>query len=473
MLTLTTSISTRIKTMMNKLFFIRLPFGLLLIYLFIIGVSKAQNPIIQTTYTADPAPLVYNDRLYLYTTHDEDESTWFNMNDWRVYSTNDMVNWTDHGAILSYTDFEWAKGDAWAAQCVEKNGKFYLYVPVISKFNNRGAIGVAVGDSPLGPFHDPLGKPLLQSDWGDIDPTVFIDADGQAHMYWGNPKLKYVKLNEDMISYSDDIVEVPMTAASFGKRDGDPKRPSGYEEGPWLYKRNDLYYLFWPGGPLPEFIGYSTSRKAEGPWRYGGVVMPAEGKAFTNHPGVVDFRGKTYFFYHNGALPGGGGFTRSVAVQELKFNPDGSIPRMTMSPGITEALAPVNPYELTQAETIAWSEQVKSYQNAKVGVFVKALKDGAYTSVKHVDFGEKGAATFWARIGTTHNGGVSLEVRSGAVDGPLLASLQVPMTGGDDRWTTVESVLSNRVTGVHDLYFVFKGKAPSNILFFDSWRFGR
>jgi beta-xylosidase len=156
------------------------------------GILFSQNPIIQTNYTADPAPMVYNDRLYVYTTHDEDDSTWFVMNDWKVYSTNDMVNWTDHGSILSYKDFDWAKRDAWAAQCVERNGKFFMYVPMWSKTNNKGAIGVAVGDSPFGPFHDPLGKPLVQSEWGDIDPTVFIDDDGQAYMYWEIPNLKWL-----------------------------------------------------------------------------------------------------------------------------------------------------------------------------------------------------------------------------------------------------------------------------------------
>ncbi|MGE9313136.1 glycoside hydrolase family 43 protein [Niabella sp. CJ426] len=432
---------------------------------------RAQNPIIQTMYTADPAPMVYNNRLYVYTTHDEDASTWFTMNDWKVYSTNDMVNWTDHGVILSYSDFEWGKGDAWAAQCVEKNGKFYLYVPMISKTNNRGAIGVAVGDSPMGPFHDPLGKPLVQSEWGDIDPTVFIDYDGQAHMYWGNPKLKYVKLNEDMISYSGDIVEVPMTEASFGKRDGDPKRPTKYEEGPWLYKRNNLYYLFWPGGPLPEFIGYSTSKSPEGPWKYGGIIMPAEGKSFTNHPGVIDFRGKTYFFYHNGALPGGSGFTRSVCVDELKFNKDGSITPFKMSEGITKSIAPLNPYQMVQAETISWSQGVKASQNPKVGVFITATKDGAYTSVKNVDFGTRGAASFSARAGTTHNGGVTMEIRLDKPDGPLAGILKIPMTGGSDRWAITDLKLDNKIRGIHDLFFVFKGKAPSNILYFDYWRF--
>ena len=444
---------------------------LAVLLLFSVISTEAQNPIIQTMYTADPAPMVYNDRLYVYTTHDEDASTWFTMNNWKVYSTNDMVNWTDHGVILSYSDFEWGKGDAWAAQCVEKNGKFYLYVPMISKTNNRGAIGVAVGDSPLGPFHDPLGKPLVQSDWGDIDPTVFIDDDGQAHMYWGNPKLKYVKLNEDMISYSGDIVEVPMTEASFGKREGDPKRPTKYEEGPWLYKRNSLYYLFWPGGPLPEFIGYSTSKRPQGPWKYGGIVMPAEGKSFTNHPGVIDFRGKTYFFYHNGALPGGSGFTRSVCVDELKFNKDGSITPLKMTEGITKGIATINPYQIVQAETISWSEGVKAGQHQKVGVFITAIKDGAYSSVKNVDFGADGAAAFSARVGTTHNGGVTMEIRLDKPDGPLAGTLKIPMTGGNDRWAVTELKLENKIKGTHDLFFIFKGKAPLNILYFDYWRF--
>lgn len=433
----------------------------------------AQNPIIQTAYTADPAPMVFYNRLYVYTSHDEDDSTWFTMNDWKLFSTDDMVNWTDHGTVLSYKQFDWAKRDAWAAQCVERNGKFFMYVPMWSKTNNKGAIGVAVGDSPFGPFHDPLGKPLVQSEWGDIDPTVFIDDDGQAHMYWGNPKLKYVKLNEDMISYSGDIVEVPMTEESFGKRDGkpNPERPSKYEEGPWLYKRKNLYYLFWPGGPLPEFIGYSTSKSPQGPWKYGGIIMPAEGKSFTNHPGVIDFKGKTYFFYHNGALPGGSGFTRSVSVQELEFNKDASISPVKMTNGLTKPISSVNPYIFNQAEMIAWSENVKSYQNKEAGVFIKAKKDGAYTSVKNVDFGKKGAAVFSARVGTTHNSEVFLNVHLDSIDGPLIATVKVPLTGGDDRWETVKMQLKEKITGVHDLYFVYNGKAEKDIMFFDYWTF--
>lgn len=262
----------------------------------------SQNPIIQTLYTADPAPMVYNDKVYLYTTHDEDGSTWFTMNDWKLYTTTDMVNWTDHGTVLKYTDFSWGKANAWAAQCIERNGRFYMYVPLTGQ-DNQGAIGVAVADSPYGPFIDPLGKPLVKSGKGDIDPTVFIDDDGQAYLYWGNPNCYYVKLNEDMISYKGDIVSVPMTVESFGKREGNPERATLYEEGPWLYKRNGLYYLLFAAGPIPEHLGYATSNSPTGPWKYGGVLMPAEGRSFTNHPGIIDFKGNTYLFYHNGLYP--------------------------------------------------------------------------------------------------------------------------------------------------------------------------
>ncbi len=441
----------------------------MLILLSVGTIAKGQNPFVQTNYTADPAPMVYNDKLYVYTTQDEDESTWFTMDNWRLYSTDDMVNWTDHGVVLSYSDFSWAKMNAWAPQCIETNGKFYMYVP-ITTIDNKGAIGVAVADSPYGPFRDPLGKPLVQSGHGDIDPSVFIDNDGKAYLYWGNPKLYYVELNEDMISYKGDIVTIPNTIESFGKRDGNPERPTTYEEGPWLYKRNGLYYLLFAAGPIPEHIGYATSNSPTGPWKYKGILMPTEGGSFTNHPGIIDFRDKTYFFYHNGALPGGGGFTRSVCVQEATFNKDGTIQPMKMTPGISKGLATLNPYIKNEAETIAWSEGVKAMQNDVVGVFVTAKNSGSYTSVKGVDFRSKGPSKFTARVGTTHNGNVSMEIRLGSIDGELIGSLKVPLTGGNDRWELITTDVK-KVSGVHDVYFVFKGRAKSNILFFDYWKF--
>ena len=432
---------------------------------------KAQNPIVQTNYTADPAPMVYDGKVYLYTSHDEEESTWFTMDDWRLYTTEDMVNWTDHGTVLHYKDFEWAGRNAWAPAAIERNGKFYMYVPITARDGKNG-IGVAVADSPYGPFRDPLGKPLISNSQADIDPAVFIDDGSQAYLYWGNPVCYYVKLNEDMISYQGDITQFPNTVEAFGKRTGkeDARRPTTYEEGPWLYKRNGIYYLFFAAGPIPEHIGYSTGESPTGPWKYQGVVMPTQGGAFTNHPGIIDFKGKTYFFYHNGALPGGGGFTRSVCMEEAEFKSDGTIVQMNMTSGIEKGLNTLNPYLLTEAETIAWSEGVKAMENDGAGVFITAMRNDAYIRVRDVDFRENGPSQFTARVGTTHNGNVSLEVRLGAADGKLLGTVNVPLTGGSDRWALVSTEVEN-VSGIHDLYFVFKGKAPSKIMYFDWWKF--
>jgi len=383
-----------------------------------------------------------------------------------------MVNWTDHGSVMAYTDFSWAKMNAWAGQCIEHDGKFYWYVPITNK-EHQGSIGVAVANSPYGPFIDPLGKPLIRNSNDDIDPTVFIDDDGQAYLLWGNPVCYYVKLNEDMISYEGEIHQFPNTIEAFGKRTkDDARRPTTYEEGPWLYKRNKLYYLFFAAGPISEHIGYSTSESPTGPWKYQGIVMPTQGGAFTNHPGIIDYKGKTYFFYHNGALPGGGGFTRSVCVEEAKFEKDGSIVQMDMSEGIKKGLQTLNPYIMTQAETMAWSEGVKSMQNDVVGVFITAMRNDAYTKVKDVDFRENGPSKFTARLGTTHNSSVSMEIRLDSKNGELIGTIEVPMTGGNDRWT-LRTIDVEKVTGTHDVYFVFKGKAPSKIMYFDYWIFSK
>lgn len=433
---------------------------------------KAQNPIIQTSYTADPAPMVYNDEVFLYTSHDENNSTWFTMNNWKLFTSKDMVNWTEHASPASYQTFAWASGDAWAMQVIERNGKFYMYCPVINKENNSPAIGVAVSSSPYGPFYDVLGKPLVQTkNYGDIDPTVFIDDDKQAYLNWGNPNNYFVKLNEDMISFEGEIKQTVLSEAGFGKRLNDPKRATNYEEAPWLYKRNNIYYLFWAGGPLPEHLAYSTSSKPTGPWTYGGVLMAPEGKSFTNHPGVIDYKGKTYLFYHNGALEGGSGFTRSVSVDELKFNKDGSITTMKMNAGIQKELSTTNPYLLNQAETIAWSEGITTSESPQVGMFVTATKNNSYIKVKGVDFGKQTAKSLSARLGSIHDG-VKIQVRIDDLEGPVVATLDVPKTGGSNRWA-ISNTQVQKLEGVHDLYFVFLGKEKVDLAFFDYWTFSK
>ena len=430
----------------------------------------AQNPIIQTVYTADPAPMVYKDTVYLFTGHDEDHSTFFTMNDWRCYSTTDMVNWTDHGSPLSYKTFSWSKGDAWAGQCIFRNGKFYYYTPV-KKTDGKGfGLGIAVSASPTGPFVDAIGHSLTPGDWGDIDPTVFIDTDGQAYLYWGNPALKYVKLNEDMISYSGEIVTVSFADGGFGKLSGGAKPRSQYVEGPWFYKRNNLYYMIYPAGGVPEHLAYSTSKGPTGPWTYQDTIMPVIGKggAFTNHPGLIDYKGKSYLFYHNGDLPGGGGFERSVCVAAFKYNEDGTIPRIIHSAaGITKSVGDINPFVRIEAETIAWESGIKTASNKETGVFVTAINNGDFLKVRSVNFG-KGAKTFEANVASRSQGG-EIEIHTDSLSGPLLGNCSVTNTGGEQNWR-VQSCKVNAIKGVHDIYFVFKG-GLGDLFNFDWWKF--
>lgn len=438
-------------------------------------VNFAQNPIIQTNYTADPAPMVHNDTVYLYTTHDEDNTVnnFFSMNDWKCYSSTDMVNWTDHGTVFSYTDFSWARGDAWAGQCVFRNGKYYFYVPVNQK-NGGNAIGVAVSDSPTGPFKDALGKPLAVGN-GYIDPTVFIDDDGQAYLYWGNPDLYYVKLNENMTSYNKavGVVKVPLTVAGFGPR-SNTDRATSYEEGPWFFKRNNLYYMLYPGGPLPEFFAYSTSTGPTGPWEYRGKFMAAiaDKGAFTNHPGTIDFKGKSYLFYHNAGLPGGGGYKRSVCVEEFAFNENGTIPVIAPTKtGVVKSASNLNPYQLNQAEMIAWEEGVETEKCSRGGMNVYSIENGDYIKIRSVDFGTIGAASFSATVSSATNGG-TIELRLNSTIGPLIGTLPANYTGGWDNWKSEMTTVSG-ATGVHDLYLIFKGSANTSLFKLDDWRFNQ
>ncbi|MBO9683196.1 MAG: family 43 glycosylhydrolase [Flavisolibacter sp.] len=430
--------------------------------------AKAQNPIVQTIYTADPAPMVHNDTVWLYTGHDEDKSTWFTMKEWRCYSSTDMVNWRDHGAPLSLKTFSWAEKDAWAGQCIYRNGKFYFYVPVHAKGLGM-SIGVAVSDRPDGPFVDALGKPLVHSGSGDIDPTVFIDDDGQAYLYWGNPYLKYVKLNEDMISYSGEVVTVPLTKEGFNVRYKDvDKRPSAYEEGPWFYKRNGLYYLLYPAGGVPEHIAYSTSKGPTGPWKYRDTIMRViqKGGAFTNHPGVIDYKGRSYFFYHNGALPGGGGFTRSVCVEEFQYNADGSIPRIEPTVAGVAPVSNLNPYKWVEAETIAWEVGVETAWDNSTGMYVIDIDNGDYIKVRSVDF-KKGAKSFAAEIASLSGG--AIEIRLNSPDGILIGTCDINNTGGLQSWKK-QSCKVKKVKGIHDVYFVFKG-GEGHLFNFNRWKF--
>ena len=439
-------------------------------------VSFAQNPIVQTNYTTDPAPMADGDRMYVYTGHDEDNANFFWMNDWRVYSSADMVNWTDHGSPLSLASFSWADGRAWAAQTIKRNGKYYWYVCAHSKLSGAMAIGVAVGDSPTGPFKDAIGKPLADGNWDYIDPTVMLDDDGQAYLCWGNPRIYFCKLNKDMVSIDGKIENIPQDENSFGgpsfrDRQKGVKYKDSYTEGPWLMKRNKNYYLLYAAGGVPEHIAYSMAKKPFGPWKYMGEVMPLSNTgSFTNHCGVSDFKGHSYFFYHTGKLPKGGGFDRSVAIEEFKYNKDGSFPTILPTSAGVQPIGTMNPKNRVEAETMAFSKGLKVEQNAETGVYVSDIHSGDSIVVRVLDFGTTSPKSFTASVASALQGG-KMEVHADKPDGKLLCTLTAPYTGGWEKWQTVDVNLNEEITGVHDLYFLFKGNQGAKLLNFDWWQF--
>lgn len=296
------------------------------------GPLQAKNPIIDHVFTADPAAMVHGDTVYLFTGHDEapNNDKFFEMHDWLLFSSKDMKNWQSHGPILKATDFKWAKGDAWAAHAIERDGKFYFYTTVRHKDDKPGfAVGVAVADNPLGPYRDAIGKALITNDmtthtpndWDDIDPAVFIDDDGQAYLFFGNLVPKYVKLKANMTELDGEIKVIDL---------------KDFTEALWLHKKDKTYYLSY-ACEFPEKICYASSQSIHGPWQYGGILNEIAGNTETNHQSIIEFKGQSYFIYHTGALPpkngqpSGGRFRRSVAIDLLHYHPDGALKRVIMT----------------------------------------------------------------------------------------------------------------------------------------------
>ena len=420
---------------------------------------NAQRPIIQTKYTADPAPMVYNDTVFLYTTHDEDDAEGFKMQDWLLYTSTDMVNWTDHGVVASLKSFDWVKRDngAWAEQVVERNGKFYMYCPI-----HGNGIGVLVSDSPYGPFKDPLGKPLVwqKEHWDDIDPTVFIDEDGQAYMYWGNPNCYYVKLNEDMISYSGDIVKLKET-------------PEHYQEGPWSYKRNGHYYLAFASTCCPEGIGYAMSDSPTGPWKTKGYIMRPTERTRGNHPGIMDYKGKSYVFGLNYDLLKLETNThyerRSVSVAEMHYNEDGTIQEVPYwADTKLEQIGTFNPFRKVEAETMAWGYGLKTAPNADKSLSVVDVNNGEYICVRGVNFGKNKARRF--EVSALPLEGGNLKIRLDAPDGKIVGNVNIPK-GNETSKYELYSCEVNAVSGIHDLYLSFEGENNKDLFELDYWKF--
>lgn len=320
----------------------------------------AGNPVFTTdangkmVYGADPSVLVDGDTVYLYAGHDEsnDEEVSrkiYNQKEYICYSTKDMKTWKPEGSVMKVSTDEvvWARDSStgWASQVTKYKDKYYLYFCTWDKTSaGKQSIGVAVADSPTGPFKD-IGNPLVKgtltmpqnSDWDDIDPTVWFETDGtgEEHRYlaWGNSQYYVCELNEDMISVKDLNGDGKITCGKSSATDDIINRsPSGYTEAPWIYRRKDEngnyygdYYLFYASGWHERMAYSTTSDLINGTWEFGSILMQPTATSNTNHMAVFDFSGKTYFAYHNGSQPGGNGYRRIPCITELHFNEDGSI----------------------------------------------------------------------------------------------------------------------------------------------------
>ena len=431
--------------------------------------AHANMPVVQTRFTADPAPVVIGDKVYLYTTHDNDGARGFQMFDWLLYTSDDLKNWQDFGPVASLDDFKYYDGNngAWAEQVVESNGQFFMYCPI-----HGHGIGVLVSDTPYGPFTDPLGEPLVwqKEHWDDIDPTVLIDDDGQAYMYWGNPNLYSVKLGKDMISLAGPIVKHP--------------KIEDYQEGPWIWKHDGHYYLAFASTCCPEGIGYAMSDSPEGPWEYKGHIMDHTVRTRGNHPGIIEFKGQSYVFGLNYEIMHLKTFAhaeqRSVSMAPMYYNEDGTIKEVPyFLDNVVEQVADFDPMRRVEAETMAWGYGLKtSYVDTefefddKLGylprnMYVHDIDDGEYILVRGVDFGRKGAKKIIASLGSDGIG--RMEIHLDSPDGPMPALISVTPTGGKLEFKRFTRKFRKRVRGVHDLYFVFTG-AEKDMFTFDWWR---
>ncbi len=475
----------------------------------VIQPEQCNMPLFQTKYTADPSPLVVGDTLFLYTSHDaspedianpnERNSAGFFMYDWLLWTTTDLVNWTEHGAVASLKEFSWRGRDngAWAIQTVERGGKYYLYAPL-----HGHGIGVLVSDSPYGPFRDPLGEPLVwqREHWDDIDPTVFVDDDGQAYMYWGNPYTYYTKLSENMISTQGDIYVLnPQDGVMRPVREEGSKInlrvPDGqkaqwavqhYQEGPWFYKRGGHYYLSYATTCCPEALGYAMSDSPTGPWQWKNYIMRPTQRNRGNHPGICDYKGHSYVFGQNYDLMHLETFVhherRSVSATEITYLPDGTIAEVPywLDQKPMQQLQWLNPYQRVEAETMAWGYGLKT---AKMGIentgvvanmpestgrrnmYVYHIDNGEYIRLRGVDFGSSVPSQFSIVAQTT--GTCTVTLRLDGICGSVIGTVDItPTTDYQAFATQVEHAV-----GVHDLYLCFSNATGDTRL--DWWQFSK
>ena len=423
--------------------------------------AMAQNPIIRTQYSADPTARVFNGKIYLYPSHDikapeGQRQDWFCMEDYHVFSSDDLMEWTDHGVIVTQNKVPWVRPDSysmWAPDCVERNGKYYFYFPSAPAAGGGFAVGVAIADKPEGPY-TPEPQPIKGI--GGIDPCVLQASDGNAYIFWGAGRC--AKLKENMTELADDN---PRDTMRWGTRliesvgvnclQGLPSRQA---EGPFAFEYNGNFYLTYPYvRENTEVLAYAMSKNPMGPYEYKGLIMAEHANGcWTNHHSIVNYKGQWYLFYHHNDYSPHFDKNRSVCVDSLFFNPDGTIQEVhptLRGVGISPANRPIQLDRYSAiggGATIDYLDTLDYFKGWKT----EFPGGGGWVTYNKVRIADKAATVCTLRYQSASATTATLQL--GAA---YTATLKLPSTRGE--WKEVQVKVKAIKPDVYDLKFTAGG----------------
>lgn len=415
--------------------------------------ATAQNPIVHDQFTADPTARVYNNKVYLFPSHDipapaGQRQDWFCMADYHVFSSENLTEWTDHGVILSQENVPWGKQDGysmWAPDCVFKNGKYYFYFPNAPREGRGFAIGVATADKPEGPY-TPEKEPIKGV--GGIDPCVLIDDDGTAYLYWSGMGIRGGRLKENMLELANgsQVME---------------GLPEGFKEGPFAFKRNGHYYLSFPWvrkDKGTETLAYAMSDSPLGPWQFKGIIMSEhDNGCWTNHHSLVEFKGQWYLFYHRNYYSPLMDKRRSACIEKISFNDDGTINEVKQTlrgVGLTLATDRIEPdrySSVSNGVTIDFNDSTATF----MGWNATLPQKGSWLKYDDVDFSNISDGYVFVRAKAQTN--TSFTIREKSHKGTIIAKLAMNVEGESGPFR--RSMKGQWITLTAPLNFVPKGTA--------------
>ena len=418
---------------------------------------SAQNPFIRYQFTADPSARVFNNKVYVFPSHDIQapkgkglRKDWFCMEDYHVFSSEDLTKWTDHGMIVSQYDAPWIDSTSysmWAPDCIERNGKYFFYFPAntneVDANGRKGfGIGVAVADKPEGPYTPQ--KDNIQGIKG-IDPNVLIDKDGQAYIYWSQGHIFVAKLKENMLELDSEPMIIPNL----------PEK--GLKEGPWVFERNGIYYLTFPHVENKiERLEYAIGNSPIGPFKMTGVIMDeSPAGCWTNHHSIIEYNKQWYLFYHHNDLSPNFDKNRSVRIDSLFFNADCTIQKVQPTlrgVGLSSALSNIEIDRFTALSIEGVKTEFLDTTNLFNGWKTIFESKGAWIQYNAIDFGDKKMKRVLVKARSEK--GSALQIRLNKADGPILGEIKISSSSA---WTTFEAKASYPLKGVHNLVVVSNG----------------